>query len=652
MLKGLLVFSKLPEETLKKLAECLEEESFNQNDAIVREGEAGDRLYVIVQGKAEVTTASPSGPLILASLGKGEIFGELALLAPRKERKATVTATTLLQTYSLKRETFENLIATHPDIKQHLNESAEILAITKFLKQATPFTALDAASTLRLAKRLKSLTIAAGEEVIRQGEKGDTCYLIRSGRAEVISKGRSLAILEAGSLFGEAALLTAEPRNATVRTLESSQLLTLHRSDLVEVLGIQQQLDMRILELMRLRDRPVKKPGILTQENVTQDCETVVTLKDPEQATYFRLSKQGWFVWQKLNGDFNLRDLTLEYFSQFKIFSPQTIAETLANLADAGFIVSGKLRDDVLARSLHLSKWLSLAQKLRRVFEWRVAINNIDPLIHKLYSGLFWRFYTKRGQIAAGAFAISGLMIFAMATPTISSNAFFQSNFYTVIAMLLFAGAITTVIHELGHALTVKAFGREIPQAGIGWYWLGPIAFVDTSDMWLSGRWPRIAVSLAGPYSGILLATLGAFMAYLLKNSSIGAASWIFTAAIYISTLVNLNPMMEYDGYYVLMDLLEQPNLRKNSFHYLFNEFPRAWKSHRWHILYGLGSLLYVLGITVLAWFFYGVICRNWIANKISGPFSLGLGLVVAGGIFFIHFISVISELQIKTKEI
>lgn len=64
---------------------------------------------------------------------------------------------------------------------------------------------------------------------------------------------------------------------------------------------------------------------------------------------------------------------------------------------------------------------------------------------------------------------------------------------------------------------------------GIGWYWFGPVAYVDTSDMWLEGRWPRIAVSIAGPYANLVLGGLAALVA---------------------------------DGYHVLSDLLDRPNLR------------------------------------------------------------------------------------------
>ena len=66
-----------------------------------------------------------------------------------------------------------------------------------------------------------------------------------------------------------------------------------------------------MLELIRLRDRPRRKPGVTAHHRTTATGETITTLKDPERGAYYRLSPGGWFVWERLNGDRTLRDLTL-----------------------------------------------------------------------------------------------------------------------------------------------------------------------------------------------------------------------------------------------------------------------------------------------------------------------------------------------------
>ncbi len=93
LLKGLPAFSRLPEGTLEEMAGLLREERHLAGDVVVAEGETGVRLYLISTGRAEVSAAGPKGPVPLATLGPGEMFGEISLLEPGGKRTATVTAT-------------------------------------------------------------------------------------------------------------------------------------------------------------------------------------------------------------------------------------------------------------------------------------------------------------------------------------------------------------------------------------------------------------------------------------------------------------------------------------------------------------------------------------------------------------------------------
>jgi CRP-like cAMP-binding protein len=130
----------------------------------------------------------------------------------------------------------------HQEARTAFSEAVQALLTAKFLKQASPFSTLDGARLRKLAARLQPKTVPAGATIVRQGDYGEECYLLRSGRVEVVveeegGEGRNLATLEAGSLFGEAALLTDAPRNATVRALEPCELLALRRTDLLETIG-------------------------------------------------------------------------------------------------------------------------------------------------------------------------------------------------------------------------------------------------------------------------------------------------------------------------------------------------------------------------------------------------------------------------------
>src|SRR4051812_49194153 len=100
-----------------------------------------------------------------------------------------------------------------------------------FLERTPPFALLRPTQRSALASQCEDLAVEAGAAIVREGEVGDVCYVVRRGRvAAVHHEGpdgaeHPIAELGEGALFGEAALLTTSPRNATVRALERCDLL-------------------------------------------------------------------------------------------------------------------------------------------------------------------------------------------------------------------------------------------------------------------------------------------------------------------------------------------------------------------------------------------------------------------------------------------
>ena len=115
--------------------------------------------------------------------------------------------------------------------------------------------------------------------------------------------------------------------------------------------------------------------------------------------------------------------------------------------------------------------------------------------------------------------------------------------------------------HELGHALATKHAGRRVPAAGFLVYFGIPSVFVDTTDVWMAGRRARIADHRGRPGHR---AGAGRRLASWSGWSCPTLAPWCFklSFAWYLNALFNLNPFLALDGYYLLMDWLEVPNLR------------------------------------------------------------------------------------------
>jgi CRP-like cAMP-binding protein len=375
LLVGVPAFAHLPSAALEELASRLTGERFQSGHTVVVEGGADDRLYLIVEGRAEASTTEPSGSVPLATLEQGELFGEIALLEPGGKRQATVTAVEPLLLLSLAAVDFRRVLDAHPEARSAFEKIADDLLITKFLKQASPFSTLDGERLRRLAVRLGRLDVPAGDTIIRQGETGEECYLLRSGSVEVLhrraqSRERNLATLGPGSLFGEAALLTYEPRNATVRALEPCTLVALRRTDLLEVTGEDRQTGERILELLRMRDRPRWVRGIEVHHRTTFTGEVITTLKDPRRDAYHRLSPTGWFVWQRLDGEHTLRDLASEYMARYEVPTSHAVVEAVVGLLESGFAEGVTPNPDVIAEDIDRpTLWRRVRAAIRRILE-------------------------------------------------------------------------------------------------------------------------------------------------------------------------------------------------------------------------------------------------------------------------------------------
>jgi putative peptide zinc metalloprotease protein len=151
-------------------------------------------------------------------------------------------------------------------------------------------------------------------------------------------------------------------------------------------------------------------------------------------------------------------------------------------------------------------------------------------------------------------------------------------------ALYVLSLAIVKVFHELGHAYTATRYGCRVPTMGIAMVVLVPMLYSDTSDAWkLRSRHQRVAIGAAGMIVEFALAGLATFAWNFLGDGVwrslafiVATTSWILGAAI------NLNPLMRFDGYYVLSDWLEIPNLHDRSF-----AFGR-WQLRR--LLFGLES--------------------------------------------------------------
>ncbi|MFN3586112.1 MAG: biotin/lipoyl-binding protein, partial [Moraxellaceae bacterium] len=138
--------------------------------------------------------------------------------------------------------------------------------------------------------------------------------------------------------------------------------------------------------------------------------------------------------------------------------------------------------------------------------------------------------------------------------------------------------AIVKVIHEMGHALMCKHFGLRVPTMGVAFLVMWPVLYTDASEGWrLVSRRQRALIAAAGVMTELYLAAIAMVAWFFLPDGiAKGVAFVVATTTWILSVAVNLNPLMRFDGYYFLSDLVNVPNLQDRSF------AVARWKLRQW----------------------------------------------------------------------
>ncbi|MBT0963450.1 HlyD family efflux transporter periplasmic adaptor subunit [Denitromonas iodatirespirans] len=192
---------------------------------------------------------------------------------------------------------------------------------------------------------------------------------------------------------------------------------------------------------------------------------------------------------------------------------------------------------------------------------------------------------------------------------------FFRRGFFLLTALALFTGVIAVIrqwepfvatlvdtfswqglahygltlvvvkfLHELGHAFTAKRYGCRVPTMGVAFLVLFPMAYTDVNETWkLPDHRQRLLVGSAGIITELVVAAWATLAWALLPDGALRSAAFLLATTTWVNTVaINLSPFLRFDGYFILMDWLQMPNLH-----------PRAFALARWHLresLFGTGE--------------------------------------------------------------
>jgi len=142
---------------------------------------------------------------------------------------------------------------------------------------------------------------------------------------------------------------------------------------------------------------------------------------------------------------------------------------------------------------------------------------------------------------------------------------------YTGVAGFLGIGialSFAKILHELGHAFTAQRFGCRVPTMGVAFLVMLPVLYTDTNEAWkLRDKHDRLAIASAGMLSELALAAVATVVWSFLPDSPLRAGVFLLATTTWIVTLgINASPFMRFDGYFLLSDWLDMPNLHNRAF--------------------------------------------------------------------------------------
>ncbi len=384
------------------------------------------------------------------------------------------------------------------------------------------------------------------------------------------------------------------------------------------------------------------RPDLIVQPQFYEGM-THYVIKDPIALKYFRFKIEEYFLLQQFDGKQTLQDVKRVFERKYR---PQTITvddllRFASQLHEAGIaLIDSPDQAQALVRRRKKNQWKKFWQFLANILYIKVPVVDPEKLLTGMYPYFRW-IYTKGFIAFSVGMMLAALTLVASQYQTFSARLpDFQSFFnWRTIVYFWCSLAIVKVIHEFGHGLTAKHFGGEVHEMGMLFLVLTPALYCDVTDSWLlPNKWKRIWISAAGIYVELFLASLATFVWW---NTEQGLLNSLCLATMFIcsvnTVLFNANPLLRYDGYYVMSDYLEIPNLRVKStqfFAYLFQEkvlgleipvqsyMPRSRRTL--FVMYAICSYVYRWVVTFSILFFLSQFLKPYKLESVSYMIALG----------------------------
>lgn len=296
-------------------------------------------------------------------------------------------------------------------------------------------------------------------------------------------------------------------------------------------------------------------------------------VKEPIGLNYFRFHEEEYAILCMLDGRCSLESIKERFEQEFmpQKITFQDLQQFVGMLHRSGLVVADAIgQGQQLLKRRNDKKKRELLGKLANVFAFRWR--GIDPewILNALYPYTRW-FFTGPAVIFNVLVALAALLLITVQFDVFSSRLPTFHQFFGNWENWLVMGVVMAaakVLHEFGHGLSCKHFGGECHELGFMLLVFTPALYCNVSDSWmLPNKWHRAFIGAAGMYVEMVLASIATFIWWFTDRTALlnqVCLSLMFICSV-STILFNGNPLLRFDGYYILMDLIEIPNLRQKS---------------------------------------------------------------------------------------
>ncbi len=366
----------------------------------------------------------------------------------------------------------------------------------------------------------------------------------------------------------------------------------------------------------------------------TIDGQTFYTIKDPITGTFFRVREPEFWILSRLDGHTSFETIAIQFSERFgATLSTQAVEQFTNRLGTLAFLETNSSErkvDD--AKESQAKKKSALSRILY------IKLGSVNPAKVLAPLARWYRpFHSIYLFLLATAIILFGHLVLYLnsASFTFDLMSFATVNSIVIILLSLF---ILVTIHEFAHAVVCRYYGGEVRDMGFMLMYFQPCFYADLSDAWMfPKKTHRLAVTWAGPFAQFVLTALAVIVwRVTVPGTWVNHLAAAITVISWVTILFNFNPLIKLDGYYLLSDWVEIPNLRAKSFAYLDYLFQRhilGWpiekpdatpRERTIFLLYAILGMIFSVALVVL--FFMTAV--KFVHAQFGG-FGLGLLLLL-----------------------